>query len=152
MLSYDDIPRQLNLASWFVDRNVEEGRGGRTALIGQGGTTTYAELAGLMNKSGNVLRALGVRAEERVLLVLSDSVEFVALWYGAQKIGAVTAEAYTFLHPKEYAYYLEYSRAGVVVADATTVDRVREAASSSHWLRRLLVVGDDVDLGSEEAK
>jgi benzoate-CoA ligase family protein len=151
VLSYDDIPRELNLASWFVDRNVEEGRGGRTALIGPGGTTTYAELAGLMNKSGNVLRALGVRAEERVLLVLSDSVEFVALWYGAQKIGAVTAEAYTFLHPKEYAYYLEYSRAGVVVADATTVDRLREAASSSHWLRQLLVVGPDVDLGSEEA-
>jgi benzoate-CoA ligase family protein len=151
VLSYDDIPRQLNLASWFVDRNVEEGRGARTALIGPGGTTTYAELAGLTNKSGNVLRELGVRAEERVLLVLSDSVEFVALWYGAQKIGAVTAEAYTFLHPKEYAYYLEYSRAGVVVADATTVDRVREAASSSHWLRRLLVVGADLDLGSREA-
>jgi benzoate-CoA ligase family protein len=151
VLSYDDIPRQLNLASWFVDRNVEEGRGARTALIGPGGATTYAELAGLMNKSGNVLRELGVRAEERVLLVLSDSVEFVALWYGAQKIGAVTAEAYTFLHPKEYAYYLEYARAGVVVADATTVDRVREAASSSRWLRRLLVVGADLDFGSREA-
>jgi benzoate-CoA ligase family protein len=151
VLSYEDIPRQLNLASWFVDRNVEEGRGARTALIGPGGATTYAELAGLMNKSGNVLRELGVRAEERVLLVLSDSVEFVALWYGAQKIGAVTAEAYTFLHPKEYAYYLEYSRAGVVVADATTVDRVREAASSSRWLRRLLVVGADLDFGSREA-
>jgi benzoate-CoA ligase family protein len=151
VLSYDDIPRQLNLASWFVDRNVEEGRGARTALIGPGGTTTYVELAGLINKSGNVLRELGVRAEERVLLVLTDSVEFVAVWYGAQKIGAVTAEAYTFLHPKEYAYYLEYSRAGVVVADATTVDRVREAASSSRWLRRLLVVGADVDLGSREA-
>ncbi|HKP09146.1 MAG TPA: AMP-binding protein, partial [Gaiella sp.] len=71
MLTYEDVPRRLNLASWFVDRNLEEDRGGRTALIGPDGATTYAELAALVNRSGHVLRELGVRAEERVLLVLS---------------------------------------------------------------------------------
>jgi benzoate-CoA ligase family protein len=80
-----------------------------------------------------------------VLLVLGDSVEFVALWYGAQKLGAVTAEAYTFLQAKDYAYYLDYTRAGVVVADATTADRVREAAATSRWVRHLLVVGEDFE-------
>jgi benzoate-CoA ligase family protein len=85
-----------------------------------------------------------------VLLVLGDSVEFVALWYGAQKIGAVTAEAYTFLQAKDYAYYLDYTRAGVVVADATTVDRVREAAAGGRWVRHVLVVGDSFEqLASE---
>jgi benzoate-CoA ligase family protein len=148
VLRYEDIPRSFNLATYFVDRNVEEGHGERTALIGPGGPTTYAELAGLVNRSGNVLRELGVRAEERVLLVLGDGVEFVALWYGAQKIGAVTAEAYTFLQPKDYAYYLDYTRAGVAVADATTLDRVREAAATSRWLRHLLVVGG----GEEELR
>ena len=141
MMTYDDVPRELNLASYFVDRNVEEGRGDRTALVGPAGTTTYSELAALVNRSGNVLRELGVRAEERILLVLADGVEFVALWYGAQKIGAVTAEAYTFLQPKDYAYYLDYTRAGVVVADAATLDRVREAAPSSRWLQHVLAVG-----------
>jgi benzoate-CoA ligase family protein len=150
VLTYEDIPRGFNLASYFVDRNVEEGRGGHTALIGPGGATTYAELATLTNRSGNVLGEVGVRAEERVLLVLADSVEFVALWYGAQKIGAVTAEAYTFLQPKDYAYYLDYTRASVVVADATTLERVREAAVSSRWLRRVLVVGADVELQAGE--
>jgi benzoate-CoA ligase family protein len=151
VLTYEEIPRGFNLASYFVDRNVEEGRGGRTALIGPGGATTYAELATLTNRSGNALAELGVRAEERVLLVLADSVEFVALWYGTQKIGAVTAEAYTFLQPKDYAYYLDYTRASVVVADATTLERVREAAVSSRWLRRVLVVGADVELRAGEA-
>ncbi len=142
MITYDDLPRELNLASWFVDRNVEEGRGERTALLGPTGATTYAELATLVNRCGNVLRELGVRAEERVLLVLADSVEFVALWYGAQKIGAVTAEAYTFLQPKDYAYYLDYTQAGVVVADGTTEPAIREAAESSRWLRHVLVVDE----------
>jgi benzoate-CoA ligase family protein len=151
VLTYDDIPRSFNLASYFVDRNLEEGRGERTALVGPGGATTYGELAALVNRSGHVLRQLGVRAEERVLLVLGDGVEFVALWYGAQKIGAVTAEAYTFLQPKDYAYYLDYTRAGVVVADATTLERVRDAAATSRWLRHLLVVGGgEEELGPEE--
>jgi benzoate-CoA ligase family protein len=140
VITYDDLPRELNLATRFVDGNVEEGRGGRTALIGPGGPTTYAGLAELVNRSGNVLLELGVRPEERVLLVLADSVEFVALWYGAQKIGAVTAEAYTFLQPKDYAHYLDYTRAGVVVADETTEAAIREAAQGSRWLREILVV------------
>ena len=106
---------------------------------------SYAELAALVNRSGNVLRELGVRAEERVLLVLGDSVEFVALWYGAQKLGAVTAEAYTFLQAKDYAYFLDYTRARVVVADATTLDKVREAARSSRWLDHVVVVGGQTE-------
>ena len=110
MITYEDLPRELNLATHFVDRNVEEGGGKRTALIGPGGPTTYAELAGLVNRSGNVLLELGVRPEERVLLVLADSVEFVALWYGAQKIGAVTAEAYTFLESYAALYQLDDPR------------------------------------------
>ena len=145
MITYDDLPRELNIASFFVDRNVEEGRGERTALIDPSGPTSYAELADLVNRCGNVLRDLGVRPEDRVLLVLGDSVEFVALWYGAQKIGAVTAEAYTFLQPKDYAYYLDYTRAGVVVADATTEGPVREAAAQSPWLRHVLVVDDSFE-------
>jgi benzoate-CoA ligase family protein len=139
MITNADLPNELNLASWFVDRNVEEGRGERTALIGPQGKTTYAELAGLVNRCGNLLLELGVRAGDRVLLVLGDSVEFVALWYGAQKIGAVTAEAYTFLQPKDYAYYIEYTDAKVVVVDESTEPVIREVAGD----RQVLVVAGD---------
>ena len=77
MITNADLPNELNLASWFVDRNVEEGRGDRTALIGPGGKTTYAELAGLVNRCGNLLLELGVRAGDRVLLVLADRPDLV---------------------------------------------------------------------------
>jgi benzoate-CoA ligase family protein len=132
----------FNLATWFVDRHLDEGRGDRTALICGDQRVTYEELAALVNRTGHVLRDFGVRQEERVLLALSDGVEFVATWYAAQKIGAVTAEVYTFLPPKDLAYYLDYTRAGVVVADATTLENLREARGSSRWLRTLLVVGE----------
>src|SRR6478752_313979 len=134
----------FNLASWFVDRHLEEGRGDRTALVCTDREVTYAELAALVNRVGHVLRDLGVRQEERVLLALSDGVEFVSTWYAAQKIGAVTADVYTFLPAKDLAYYLDYTRAGVVVVDATTLERVREARAElgdRPWPRALLAVG-----------
>jgi benzoate-CoA ligase family protein len=129
----------FNIADHFVDRNLAEGRGERTALLTAAGATTYTELAAMVNRIGNVLLTLGVRRGDRVLLALSDGVEFVATWYAAQKIGAVTAEVYTFLPAKDYRYFLEYTGADVVVVDPVTLDRMREAAVG---VQSLLVVGD----------
>ncbi|MEV6910416.1 benzoate-CoA ligase family protein [Amycolatopsis sp. NPDC051071] len=123
----------FNLATHFVDRLP----GTRTALVCGDEEVTYAELAALVNRAGNVLRDLGVRSGQRVLLALNDSVEFVAVWYAAQKIGAVTAEVYSFLQPKDYAYYLKYTEAVVVIADASTLPALREAGA-----RNLLVIGE----------
>lgn len=128
---------RFNVTSYFLDRHLEEGRGERTALITDDATWSYARLAELTNRVGRVLRELGVQPEQRVLLALRDGPEFVATWYAALKIGAVTAEAYTFLQTKDYAYYLGYTRAAVAVVDATTLERFREVASAA----RLLVVG-----------
>ena len=160
MLEYRDIPREFNVTTHFLDGNVEQGRGDRTALVCDDVGVTYAQLARRANRIGNALLELGVRPEERVLLVLRDGVDFVATWYAVLKIGAVTAEAYTFLQAKDYAYYLDYTRAGVVVVDEAALEAVREAATGSRWLRTLVVAGaaelragevafDDV-LGSDE--
>jgi benzoate-CoA ligase family protein len=145
VIAYGDIPRELNLATFFLDRNLEEGRGDRVALYCGEETRTFAELSGLTNRVGNVLRDLGVRPEERVLIALSDSFEFVAAWFAVLKVGGVVAEVYTFLQPKDYEYYLSYSRCGVAVVDATTLPAFREVAPQCPSLRHLLVVGAEAD-------
>jgi benzoate-CoA ligase family protein len=130
------VPEPFNLATHFVDRHVVEGRGDRTALLVGSRTVSYASLARLVNQVGHVLLDAGVRSGQRVLLALSDGEEFVATWYGAQKIGAVTAEVYPFLQPKDYAYYLGYTEAVAVIADAVTLPALRTAGA-----RNLLVTG-----------
>jgi benzoate-CoA ligase family protein len=144
-LTLEDIPREFNVASWFLDRQVQEGAGDRTALFSTAGDATYGELAALTNRIGHVLKDAGVRPEDRVLLTLGDGVEFVASWYAVLKIGAVTAEAYTFLQAKDFAYYLEYTRARAVIADGTTLERMREARAQSRWEHTLLVTGVAAD-------
>lgn len=151
MISYDDIPEDLNLTTYFVDRHVEEGDGDRPALITPSATYSYADVAKATNRIGNVLRELDVRPEERVLLAMSDGLDFVASWYAIIKIGAVVAEAYTFLQPKDYAYYLNYTRAGVVIVDETTRAKVASVAGECPRLRRRLVAGEPADLQSGES-
>lgn len=131
-MKFEDVPTEFNIASHFVDRNADE----RTALITERGPVGYGELKALVNRVGGALRALGVGRGDRVLLALADSVEFVAVWFGAQKIGAVTAEVYTFLQAEDYKYFVDYATPAVVVADATTLPRLRAAG-----VARMLVVG-----------
>ena len=132
----------FNVATHFLDRNVAEGRADRRALVTPTETVSYGELAALTNRIGNVLRdPLGVRPQQRVLLVLADGPEFVASWYAALKIGAVTAEAYTFLPAKDYAYYLRYTEAAVAIVDDAALEAMRAGVEESGWEGTLLVVG-----------
>jgi benzoate-CoA ligase family protein len=133
-------PDAVNLATYFLDRNIVEGRGGRTALASRAGDCTYADLAALTNQVGHALLEIGVRRQERVLLALTDSFEFVAAWFAVQKIGAVTAEVYTFLQPTDYTYYLDYTDATLVIVDGPTLERMRIAVDASRRRPMLLVV------------
>ncbi len=150
MKTYDDLPREFNLASYFLDRNLEMGRGAATALICEDRAYTYQQVAERTNQVGHVLRELGIEIEDRVLLALSDGLDFVAAWYAVVKVGAVVAEVYTFLQEKDYEYFLNYTRAKVVVVDGTTLDVMREVAPRCPHLRALLVVGGDPDLREGE--
>src|SRR4029450_3329676 len=93
-----------------------------------GETCTFAELAARANRAGLVLRELGVRPPGRVLPPLPDAFAFVACWFAVLKIGGVVAEAYTFLQPKDYQYYLDYTRAGVAIVDGARLDALRSGA------------------------
>lgn len=128
------MARPFNIASHFVDRQAEEGAVDHIALYHGDQRTSYAELAAMVNRIGNVLIELGVRQGDRVLLVLSDGPEFVAGWYAVQKIGAITAEAYTFLQPKDYTHFLRYTGADVVITDAVALEAIRAAGAPKHLL------------------
>lgn len=135
------IPDRLNLATYYLDDNLTQGRGQKTAVYYEGETATFNDLAGLTNKIGNVLKDLNVLLEDRVLLVLQDSPEWIGAWMATMKIGGVATHAYTYLQPSEYEYFLNYVRPRVVVADARTIDRVREAAKNSKFPRATLIAG-----------
>jgi benzoate-CoA ligase family protein len=138
------LPERTNLGSYFLDGNLESGRGDKIAIYYRNRTYSFLDLWRLTNRIGNVLRQLGVEAENRVLLIFGDSPEWLATWLAVMKIGAVSASAYTFLRPGDYEHVLNLVRPKVVVVDQTTRESVR---SGSARLRRqpvFLVAGDEV--------
>ena len=83
------VPRSYNAAVDFVDRHVAEGRGQKLAFVEEGRTTTYAELADRTSRVASAIRGLGVEPEQRVMLCLHDTADFVAIFFGAIRAGVV---------------------------------------------------------------
>jgi benzoate-CoA ligase family protein len=125
------FPREYNAAVDLIDRNVAEGRGARIAYIEETKKTTFAELLARVNRTGNSLRSLGVLAEQRVLLLLLDTVDFVAAFLGAMKIGAVPVPVNTLLTPDDYAYIVKDSRARVVIVSDFLLPKLEAALAKS---------------------
>jgi benzoate-CoA ligase family protein len=113
------FPRRYNAAVDLVDRHLAEGRGDRVAYRDDRAAITYRELAERVNRAGNALLALGVQPEQRVVLLMLDTIDFPAVFLGALKVGAVPVPVSTLLTAEDVRYVLEDSRArAVIVSDA----------------------------------
>ncbi len=139
----DDLPERMNAATYFVDANVEAGRGEKIAIYnaGDGATWTYNDVLSMTNRTGNALRALGLRREERVMLLLLDSPEFAFCFFGAIKIGAVPVPTNTLLKPADYEYLLNDSRARILVISEPLLALIQPIHSRLQYLERIVVVG-----------
>ncbi len=137
-------PEVFNIAGHFLDDRVKEGGGERVALRTSQGSLTYREVRALANRFAQALRELGVRREERVLIALRDSPEFVGALFGVLKIGAVVVMVNPDLEPDNLAMLLDYSRATCAIVDGAVVGAFEDAAASAREASpKLLVVGDD---------
>ena len=137
----DEDPTHLNIADFFLDARVREGRGDRTALITDAGRLSYREVQGLANRYANLLSSAGVAPEQRVIIALPDGPHYVAALFGVLKIGAVVVMVNPELKPDAIEYFFEYSRAVVALVAAERADAFRTAAGRAAHAPRLLVVG-----------
>src|SRR2546421_12813435 len=97
-----EVPETFNVADYLVDRHVREGRGDRTAILCGDEAITYAQVSERSNRVANALKAIGLRREERVMLLLFDTPAFVYSFFGAQKLGAVPIPTNTLLKSQDY--------------------------------------------------
>src|SRR5438876_5937648 len=136
------IPDQFNAASAFLDRNLAEGRGAKTAIYHEGTAYTYAQIAELANRVGNGLLDLGLDMEQRVGLLLLDSPQFAAAFFGAIKIGAVPIPMNTLLRPEDYVYMLNDSRARILLIHAALWQPLQSILPQLKYLRHVVVIGN----------
>jgi benzoate-CoA ligase family protein len=137
------LPQRFNVATYFVDRNVLEGRAANVAIECGDERVTYQQLLERTNRGGNALRTLGVRPEERVLLLLLDSPEFLYSFFGAIKIGSVAVPVNTQAKPHEYEYILNDCQARVAVVSENLLPQLQAIPRQNlRHLREIVLVGN----------
>ena len=138
------FPERFNMAEYFLDHNLSAGRGDKVCLRFEDQRLTYAEMVSESNRAGHLLRELGAGVEDRVLFALPDIPPFVSCWFGAAKIGAVIAMVNPLLpDADEYAYYLEYTRARVLIVHESLIETLRPVIRQARHLKNVLVTGAD---------
>jgi benzoate-CoA ligase len=138
------IKEEFYNASAILDDNLIMGRENNIAIYYGDETYTYARLAGLANRTGNALKELGVEQENRVLMLLLDTPQFPATFFGAIKIGAVPIPVNTVLKPADYQYFLNDSRAKAVVVSGPLYKQIEAVRCKCKHLKHVVVVdGDD---------
>ena len=128
----------FNFAQHLITRNAE--RPDKIAFIDDQGPLSYGELATHQRQLAAALLALGLRREERVLLLMHDCCDWPVSFLGALYAGIVPVAVNTLLTAEDYAYMLGHSRAQAVLVSAALLPLLRQAlALAPHEVKQVLV-------------
>src|SRR5260370_2137049 len=137
-----ELPNRYHVGAGLLDRHLNAGRGDKVAIHSAGGATRYRELFGMTCGAARTFSELGVRREERVLVVAVDSAGWVAAFLGAIRMGAVPVPVNPLLQRSEdYDHYIEDSLARVVVVDGATEEKLKAAVDRAAEPPQLLRAG-----------
>jgi benzoate-CoA ligase len=135
------VPRQYNFAADILDRNLKAGRAGKPVFVDPRGTWTYGQLADRVARFAAVLRSLGVRREERVLIALLDTIDWPTAFLGCLKAGVVAVPVNTLMTENDYRFMLADSRARVLVLSDALFDRFSKLIEEAPDLEHVVVSG-----------
>lgn len=131
-------PEQFNFARHLLE--VNSGRPDKVALIDDAGTLTYGQLADQVRRLSAALTALGLRREDRVLLLMHDCSDWVVSFLGALHAGVVPVCVNTLLTAQDYGFMMANSRAQAAMVSAALLPTLQAAmGNSAHEMKQLIV-------------
>ena len=128
----------FNFAQHLITLNAA--RPHKTAYIDDTGTLSYGELADRIRRAAAGLLALGLRREERVLLLMHDCNDWPVSFLGALYAGLVPVAVNTLLTAADYHYMLGHSRAQAVLVSQALLPTLQEAlGAGAHEVQHVVV-------------
>ena len=145
-----------NAAADLLESNLKAGRGNKAAFVDPKRTVTYGEIDAEARRTANLMRSLGLRHEDRVIMIMLDTVEFPMAFLGAMLAGVIPIPLNTALTNETYAFMLSDSRARALFVSAPLVAALEPVLAKLPELKVVVVGGDAsgnrVDFGKERAK
>src|SRR5258708_4652730 len=137
------IARAYSFAADISERNLEAGRADKAAYIDPRGKWTYGQLAERVDRFGRVLRSFGVRREERILIALTDTIDWPTAFLGAIKAGIVPVPVNTLMTEDDYRFMLTDSRAKVLVVSEVLFAKFANLIGARPDVLHVIVPGDN---------
>lgn len=116
-----ELPTESLVA--MFERSVAEA-GPSPAMEFFGRRTTYAELGSQVDRAAEGLRRLGVRAGDRVALILPNCPQHVVAFYAVLRLGAIVVEHNPLYTARELRHQFEDHQARIVIAWDKAVEAV----------------------------
>lgn len=136
------IGKLYNASQPFIDQNILNGLGDKTAVYYGDDQITYQTLNNRVNQTANLLKETGLKMEERILINCYDSPELVYAFFGAIKMGAVPIPVNTMMQPHDYEYYLNNSRAKGLIVHETLWEKIVHLRSRFIYLKHVIVISE----------
>jgi len=137
-------PERFNFAQHLLALNAA--RPDKTAYIDDTGRLTYAQLAERVRRFAGALAELGIKREERVLLLMHDTNHWPVAFLGCLYAGVVPVAVNTLLTADDYAYMLAHSRAQAAFVSASLLSTLKAAMENGRHEVRALVISHGKDL------
>ena len=137
------VPRDYNFAADILAMNLKAGRGDKPVYIDPRGAWTYSQLADRVERFGMALRALGIRREERVLMCMTDTIDWPTAFLGCLKAGIVPIPVNTLLTEADYKFMLADSRARVLIVSEPLYARFEGLIAGAEALEKVIVSGEN---------
>ena len=144
-------PERFNIAQHLLALNTA--RAAKAAFIDDQGSVTYGQLDERVRRFAAGLRGLGLKREERVLLLMLDTTDWPVAFLGAMYAGLVPVAVNTLLTADDYAYMLEHSRAQAVLVSGALLPAVTAAMTKSdHEVHKVVVSRPEAPLHPAEVE
>lgn len=135
------LRQRISIAPLLQDRCREHPR--KPFLIFQDRSYSYKEVDDLSNRLANGFQKLGIRFKENVCIMLPNCPEFVFIWFGLCKIGAVEFPVNTAYKGDFLRYILNYSDCRFLVIHKDFLPLLQEVERELDHLESIIVVGTD---------
>jgi benzoate-CoA ligase len=138
-----DIPDWIDPTDTLIGRHLGTPAETKPAIVVDGATVSYRDLAALVGRYAGVLASLGLGPESRLLLFGTDSLDYVATWLGAVHLGAVPVVVSDLYKQKDLLYFLTDTAVRLLVIDSEQVPKLAEVGDSLPLSLKTIVVRGD---------
>ena len=142
-----DVAEEFAPTTLLLDRHLGSAVEHKTALIVDGEATSYGTLTKLVAAVSAGLRSIGVGPEHRILLFGTDSLDYVAMWLGTVRAGAIPAVVSDLYKAPDLLYFLRDTAVGTLFIDAEQLPKLVDIAAELPASLRTIIVRGDVEAG-----